>query len=86
MILQCISRERMCEDDELAAMHDQPWQNTIQKIGPVGQLAAPVGVRPDRPLVHAAHLYAEFLRSRLAQSARKGQRIGIEVNMGGSPG
>ncbi|MOA41119.1 hypothetical protein D3C78_1630550 [compost metagenome] len=81
MIHQVVAGDRVHQHHQSIAMQRQPRDQFGKHRRTEGQLAAPVRMRPDRALVHAAHLQLEALRRFLAQGAGLLQGVGIEVHV-----
>lgn len=82
VVQQIIPRIGVQKNYQPVPINRQPWQYDAEQFGAESQLAAPVGVRADRPLVHAAHADAKLLRGFFTQGARLFEGAGIKVNVG----
>ncbi|MOA41126.1 hypothetical protein D3C78_1630620 [compost metagenome] len=82
MIHQVVAGDRMHQHHQPVAVQRQPGNQFGEYLRAEGQLAAPVRMRADRALVHAAHFQLEAARRLFAQGAGLLQGSGVEVHVG----
>ncbi len=81
MVGPIVSRGRMGEDCEGAAVNGRPPGESSKLVGREGQLAAPTRMRPDWFHMKVPYRQAEFRLRRPGQCTRLLHLVWIEVDM-----